>query len=189
MSPTDSNAMKAALEYASRGWYVIPLHSNEGSNCTCGNSKCKSAGKHPRINDWRKDATTETSIIKAWWTRWPSANIGIVTGRDSGMVVVDVDGDEGDAAFRRLCAEQNFMPETLTATTGRGRHHYFAHPGVEVPNSARTVADGVDVRGDGGYIVAPLRGIGAALPTHGWQKTSLCSRPRTGSSGARATGK
>lgn len=78
-----------------------------------------------------------------------------VTGEPSRIIVLDVDGEVGDAAFRRLCAEFNFLPETLTAITGNGRHHYFAHPGVEIPNSARTVADGVDVRGDGGYIVAP----------------------------------
>lgn len=146
--------LRAALKYGNEGRQVIPLYGIVGSRCECGKEHCTSPGKHPRVGDWRKAATTDPEIIRSWWKKWPGANIGMVTGKASGIVIVDIDGAEGDDAFRGLCANHNFLPETRTATTGKGRHHYFAHPGVEVKNSVRTVADGVDVRGDGGYIVA-----------------------------------
>lgn len=151
----ERNVNDAALKYAGRGWNVIPLFGTDGSKCECGPKNCSSPGKHPRIGQWRDAGTTDPTGISGWWSKWPNSNIGIVTGKASGIVVVDVDGDNGDAAFRHLCANHNFVPETLTVSTGRGRHHYFAHPGVQVPNSAGAIADGVDVRGDGGYIVAP----------------------------------
>jgi hypothetical protein len=79
------------------------------------------------------------------------------TGAASGLVVVDVDpAHGGDAALERLIAQHGSLPQTLTVLTGSGgRHFYFSHPGRTVRNSAGTMGAGLDIRGDGGYVVAP----------------------------------
>jgi hypothetical protein len=103
-----------------------------------------------------KDATTEATTIRAWWTVHPDANVGIATGAASGLVVLDVDprhgGNESLAALER---EHGMIPATLASKTGGGgRHIFFAHPGVPIRNAV-CLAPGLDVRGDGGYVAAP----------------------------------
>lgn len=129
---TDATNLAAALAYVARGWPVLPLD-----------------GKKPLTPRGVHDATTDPETVRRWWARWPTAGVGIATGRVSGLVVVDVDGDEGERS-----AEALELPPTRTVRTARGRHAYYAHPGGRVPNRAR-VRPGVDVRGEGGYVVAP----------------------------------
>jgi putative DNA primase/helicase len=134
-----------ALEYARRGWHVFPLHSVRDGRCSCGRDCGKNAGK---------PATTDSKQIAAWWAKWPDANIGIATGKVSELIVIDIDGREGDEAWQRLLA-QNGQPSLWTATvqTARGLHLYFELPaGSVIPCST---GGGLDVRGDGGYVVAP----------------------------------
>jgi hypothetical protein len=95
--------------------------------------------------------------VAKFWDQWPDANIGIRTGRVSGIFVVDVDEAKG-ADLERLFGKFGGRDawRTLTCTTGRGRHFYFRLPvGAEVRNSASKLAVSVDVRGEGGYVVAP----------------------------------
>jgi len=96
-------------------------------------------------------------MIRSWWVRWPEANIGLVTGEVSGLVVLDVDPRHGGSvALEELEKQFGELPATVTAETGSGgRHLIFRHPGKRVPNSAGSLGPGLDVRGDGGYIVAP----------------------------------
>jgi hypothetical protein len=169
---SDSEFLQAALEYVARGWPVVPLHTatqeqNGAVFCSCGKpagegeGHCNSAGKHPRfhLSDLKqglRDATTNPSQVRVWWTRWPSANIGIPTGSASGLAVVDVDprhgGDEGLAS---LVTKNGPIPETPESLTGGGgRHLLFSHR-QGFRNSANRLAQGVDTRGEGGYIVAP----------------------------------
>ena len=145
-----------AHRYANLGWLVFPVHSAEPGRCSCGNPACHSPGKHPRSKEGLKDGTTEHGRIDEWWARWPEANIGIVTGARSGIVVIDVDvGKDGEATLSALEASNGQLPTTLTAATGSGGLHYlFRHPGSEVRNSAGKLGPGLDVRDDGGYIVA-----------------------------------
>jgi hypothetical protein len=148
---------QVALGYAGLGWSVFPLHSvREGGTCTCGGD-CPSPAKHPRTKDGFKSASTDQKTVTEFWDQWPDANIGVRTGRVSGVFVVDVDEAKGadlDKLFKRFGGEENWR--TLTCTTGRGRHFYFRLPtGVEVRNSASKLALSVDVRGEGGYVVAP----------------------------------
>ena len=171
--PETASALgRAALWYAMHlGWRVFPLHSVDAAGCSCGSTDC-AAGKHPRSPRGCLDATTDGDTISAWWQRWPDANIGVATG--AGLVVLDIDprhggGDSFDDAKRRLGA----IPDTVEALTGGGgRHIYFALPeGVEVRNSANVIGQGLDVRGEGGYVVA-APSVHASGASYGWEASS-----------------
>ena len=140
--PEGGATLQAALACLVRGWSVIPLRSRE---------------KRPLIA-WLEyqQRRAQSDEIEAWFRRWPQANLGVVTGWVSRLVVVDVDPHHGgDASLTQLTQEHGALPATLEAVTGGGGQHlYFDHPGGLVRNRAG-VALGVDVRGDGGYIVAP----------------------------------
>src|SRR5690349_18720219 len=111
-----------ALEYAAKGWLVLPLHTpTESGHCTCKKIDCKSVGKHPRTKNGLKDATSDQTKITEWWAMWPNANIGIVTGDVSGIVALDVDLDKfGDKSLGYLEDENISLPETLQSLTGSG---------------------------------------------------------------------
>lgn len=147
-----------ALGYAARGWAVLPVHTPLLHGCSCGQDCGPSAGKHPRTAHGLKEASCNPDRIWRWWRRWPDANIGIRTGRESGLAVLDVDvrhgGDESLAVLEAIYEQ---LPQTLTAHSGGGgRHLFFRHPGRPIPNSAQVGRlPGLDVRGDGGYIIAP----------------------------------
>jgi RecA-family ATPase len=146
----------AALEYAERGWLVMPLHTPTASGCSCGRRDCGSQGKHPRTAHGLKDASCDPATIREWWNRWPDANIGIVTGTESGILVLDVDGNLGDQSLTDLTQRGAHLPETYTIQTGKGQHIYFLWPeGADVRNSQSRIAPGLDIRGMGGYVVAP----------------------------------
>jgi putative DNA primase/helicase len=140
---------------------VFPLHTPVGEGCSCHlKAECEKVGKHPRtgygIAHGLNDATTDTALIRWWWeAEWPQANVGIRTGQESGLVVLDVDPRHGgDASLRELEAQHGALPITPTALSGGGgRHFYFQHPGFRVP--CGVLDAGLDIKGDGGSIVAP----------------------------------
>jgi len=156
ITPSDIR-LACAEDYAARGWPVFPLHSIQDGRCTCGKADCQSPGKHPRTPRGLLDASTDANTIRQWWAKWPDANIGIVTGATGGLLVLDVDpGHGGDATLADLLAIHGPLPETVEALTGGGgRHVFFKHPGGTIRNSAGKLGPGLDVRGDGGYVVAP----------------------------------
>src|SRR5258707_9686763 len=94
----DASSLNRALDYASRGWPVLPLYSVEGGRCTCGDVNCRSPGKHPRTQHGVKDASAHSSQIGLWWRWWPSSNVGIATGVASGLLVLDIDPRNGGEA-------------------------------------------------------------------------------------------
>jgi hypothetical protein len=102
------------------------------------------------------DATTNPEVIERWWDRMPDANIGIATGKGSNLVVLDVDGPEGEALFVELQRQHGSLPPTITVKTHRGRHHWLRNPKnvAKVQSVARGKVK-LDVRGDGGYVLAP----------------------------------
>lgn len=155
MSGGDPGA--AALEYARQGRPVFPCHTPTHGGCSCHRDGCSSPGKHPRTRNGLRDASSDPRVVAAWWRRWPDANVGVVTGRPSGLVVVDVDPDHGGIdSMRRLVAQHGPLPPGPRVRTGSGGWHVmFAHPDQPVPNSVGRVAPGVDIRGDGGYVIAP----------------------------------
>jgi Bifunctional DNA primase/polymerase, N-terminal/Primase C terminal 1 (PriCT-1) len=160
-NPTASKSapgmMQVAFGYAKRGWKLFPVHSPIGpGRCSCGDGKCLKVGKHPRIKGWNTEATIDIDRITKWWTAWPNANIGIITGKASGIWVLDVDDkNDGSQTLQELSDERGELPKTLTSRTGAGHHLYFAHPGYPVKGSVQNIGDGLDVRGDGQYTVAP----------------------------------
>ncbi len=134
--------LDAALRYLALGWSIVPAATR---------------GKRP-IVAWRpyQDHPPSKAQVRRWFDRWPDANIAIVTGAGSGLVVLDVDPGHGGAeSLAAIEARHGTLPETIEALTGGGgRHVYFAHPGGEVRNRAG-MAPGLDLRGDGGVIIAP----------------------------------
>jgi Bifunctional DNA primase/polymerase, N-terminal len=135
--------LRAALSYARRGILVFP---------------CKPGGKRPLTYNGFWDATTDARRIGAWWYRWPAANLGIPTGERSGLLVLDVDSSGGGPESLTVLERENGpLPRTAKARTGGGGvHHFFRYPsGHEVRNSAGWLGPGLDVRGEGGYVVVP----------------------------------
>ena len=163
---------KAAEWYGQEGYPVFPLHSAERGRCSCASATCEAPGKHPRICRWPESATTAPALIRAWWRRWPEANIGLVTGAPSGLIVLDIDPRHGgQVSLEELESMLGPLPVTPEVETGGGgRHLYFRHPGSHVPNSAGILGPGLDVRGDGGYIVAPPS-LHASGRTYAWEGT------------------
>jgi hypothetical protein len=151
-----SELLDAALDYAARGWCVLPLHDVQAGRCSCAKgAACGTPGKHPRIDKWGERASSDAGLVAGWWKHWPSANVGILTGRRSGLLVLDVDPRHGgDDALAELEAEHGKLPETpLVLTGGGGLHYYFAHPGGEVRSVE--LAHGLELKGDGSFVVAP----------------------------------
>jgi hypothetical protein len=151
-----NDLLRAALEYADLGYQVIPLHTPTGKGCSCGKADCASIGKHPRCKNGLKDATTNPAAIRQWWKQWPDANIGIATGPESNLLVLDIDGKQGEDSLIKLAREGCTLPDSYVVKTGSGQHIYFLYPsGRDVRNSASKLAPGLDIRGAGGYVVAP----------------------------------
>jgi len=157
-SHSETVNLRAALEYASKDWPVFPLYApRENGICSCGKGDCDKPGKHPRTTHGLNDATTDPEQIRKWWGRWPDANIAAKTGPESGVFVVDIDGPEGEKSLDTLTKEHGPLPETWQARTGRGQHAYLKYPvsGTAIRNSSGRLGKGIDVRGDGGYIIVP----------------------------------
>jgi hypothetical protein len=104
-----------------------------------------------------KEATTDQELISSWWETYPEANIGIRTGAQSGVWVLDLDGEDGIKALEELEAKHGALPKTVTALTGgRGMHLYFRFPvDREIKNGAKLHGVPIDVRGTDGYVLAP----------------------------------
>ena len=125
--------------------------------CSCGSKGCDKPGKHPRTMHGYLDATTDPATIDRWWEQWPNANICISTGTVSGIVVLDVDPKNGgDDSLADLIAQHGPIPETAEVISGSlGRHIYFKLPAGTVIRRRLGVRPGIDILGDGGYVIAP----------------------------------
>jgi len=173
-----------ALDYAARGWRVLPLHeplfnaSGICIGCTCEayarsernkvrleakgqrgrydpNYICPQPGKHPRgdlVPKGVSDASADPAIIRSWWKRYPKANVGIACGA-SGLLALDAD------LYKDVFSSDlgEFDENTVTSLTGGGGTHliYTMPDGATYGNSPGDLPEGIDIRGAGGYIVAP----------------------------------
>jgi hypothetical protein len=152
----ENELLAAALLYASYGWKVFPCHTIRGGRCSCG-VDCASPGKHPLVQGGVYAATGSAAQIATWWARWPDANIGVATGMASGFIALDIDEKHG--GFESLADLEGQFGKLVNTpscskTGGGGKHILFRHPGVQIQNKVN-IAPGLDVRGDGGYIIAP----------------------------------
>ena len=112
--------------------------------------------KSPYTAHGHKDATTDAAQIEAWGRRCPDALVGVPTGAASGYFVLDVDVKNNRNGFKTLREKGWTLPPTRThrTKTGGGAHYLFRLPeGVSLKNTASKLGDGLDTRGDGGYIV------------------------------------
>lgn len=161
-APLENRILQAALDYAARGWKVFPVWWVNKGHCACGESKCENPGKHPigkLAPNGRNSATNNKSVIVQWWKDYPLANIAIATGKESNLVVIDIDERHGGFDSLKRLTKKGNMPYTLMVQTGGGgEHHYLAWPdnGTVIRNKQPIDGyDGIDVRAMGGYVLAP----------------------------------
>ncbi|WP_066927311.1 bifunctional DNA primase/polymerase [Methylobacterium sp. CCH5-D2] len=155
-----------ALEWAGRGFRVFPCDpspAGEGSKRPLVARDKDAAGKPiPKTGGFYK-ATTDEATIRRWWMRWPGALIGVRMGREAGVFAVDPDvvkkpGDaDGLAAWTALVAQHGGEPHTHThRTPSGGRHVLLRYPeGRDVTNGEGNLPAGINVRGEGGYVIVP----------------------------------
>lgn len=141
-----SKCLEAAIKYATQyGWAVFPVSPET---------------KKPLTPHGCKDAKKQVGPIRAWWKKWPDASVGVATGSMSKLIVIDEDIDElkGINGYLSVSAwerENGELPETARSITGRGGNHlYYHYTGNDIGNRAG-ILEGVDVRGEGGYVIAP----------------------------------
>lgn len=153
----EPDTLTQALQYASRGWRCFPVWgAGPEGGCACPlGTECPNAAKHPWTKHGLKDATTVDKALRQWWAFRPESNIGIATGPGFGWVL-DVDPRHGGrTSLETLMASHGVLPRTLRQQTGGGgRQAVFQWPeGGGIRNSAGALGPGLDVRGDGGYVV------------------------------------
>jgi hypothetical protein len=145
-------ALNAAIDYAARGFAVFP---------------CSPRSKHPALPGGFKNGTSNPALIRRWWLARPDYNIGIRTGIASGVWVLDVDGDDGATVLAALEAKHGPLPPTLISVTSEGCHFWFLYD-CPIPCSADDrIGHGLDVRGEGGYVLAPPS-LHPDGPTYRW---------------------
>jgi len=163
-----SPLLYAALRYARRGWYVIPVGAGPDR-------------KLPFIKNWTNEASTEEARVREWWSIYPDANVGVVTGPKSGFWVVDVDMKNGVCGMESLVRRFGMglvhdVDRCLVGQTATGGFHFLFQwePSTPVRNG-QAVLPGVDIRGDGGQIVvAPsYRFIDGERRAYAWNDEAL----------------
>jgi predicted P-loop ATPase len=155
---------QAALSYVARGFAVLPVHEMVQGACSCG-QPCKSPAKHPRLKNGLLNASKNPAIVAEWWgnTYPATSNVGIRTGRESHIVVLDLDLQKpgAQAAITAWFSAKGGWGSPLIAKTGSGGLHlYYRYPFLADDQTITTTTHldgvvGLDVRGDGGYVVAP----------------------------------
>jgi hypothetical protein len=149
--------LAAARRYATEmDWRVFPAPPGK-----------KKSYKSKRSSGWRWGATKNLTELGRDFEKWPRANVGIPTGIDNRIIVVECDtargharlaqrGIDGIAALKKLEEEHRPLPTTLMAESPSGSiHYYFKHPGGHIQGGASKIADGVDVMADGQMVIAP----------------------------------
>ena len=138
-------------------WKLFPLHTIDGNGkCTCRRENCERPGKHPRTDNGFKDGCSDVETILQWFENGES-NVGLVTGADSGIFVLDIDVKHGDGFESLKTLEQKYskLPRTVSVNTGSGGKHLYFKLNGELIGCRTNVTPNIDVRGEGGYIITP----------------------------------
>lgn len=141
--------LPAALRYAEWGWPVFPL---------------KPQSKQPATRNGFKDATTDSDRIRAWWERHPDSNIGLPTGH--AFDVIDIDVPHGPNSFAALVADDAVPDVHGQVATASGGLHLYIPPTGE--GNRAGIEPGIDYRGAGGYVVAPVSTLGERRRSWTW---------------------
>lgn len=134
---------ESAIRYAKKGFKVFPLAPQ---------SKSKQV-----LKSWKEEATQDLSKIEQWWTQNPYYNIGLVTG--GGLFVIDVDIKNNKNGFQSLQQHGKELPTTVKVKTPSGGVHLYYRAEKQISNKVN-LYDGIDIRGEDGYVVAPPSMIG-----------------------------
>ncbi|WP_421505562.1 bifunctional DNA primase/polymerase [Brucella pseudogrignonensis] len=146
--------LDVALSYHAQNWPVFPCRHRDDEYVDQDGCIEILATKTPLTSNGFRGATLNERIVREYWRRNPSAMIGVPTGAPIGAWVLDIDPKHGgDETLAALELAHGALPATLTAeTTSGGRHYFFRHrQGVR---NRGALGSGVDVRGDGGYVIA-----------------------------------
>jgi hypothetical protein len=149
------NTLESALDLARLGLPLLPLHFIRDGRCSCGDRSCVSPGKHPLadlVPHGFKNASVNARTIVRWFTSYPHANLGMVTGP---VVALDVDPrNGGDPTLHRLERRHGALPLTWrSATGGGGEHVFFASPAGGIASAK--LGKGIEFKASGGYVVMP----------------------------------
>jgi Bifunctional DNA primase/polymerase, N-terminal len=172
----DVDPGRAAEVYAALGYPVVPMHApGPSGGCSCPDGPgCADPGKHPCLRGWRHLASVDPDMVRAWWRRWPEANVALATGVR--FDVLDLDGPEGVEALRAVLSQRNPIEHAgpVVRTGGGGWHLLYAPTGL---GNRVGLLPRMDWRGQGGLVVAPpsrhgsggryvwVRPLTAELPT------------------------
>ena len=151
-SPLDS-----ALGLIEFGIRVSPAYTllDDGS-CSCRNPCCRRPAKHPHVVGLPQHGTADPDTARAWWRQHPDTGVVAWTGRCSTLWVIDVDSDRGGLqSLAQLQRHEGNLPLTRTTRTGGGGLHFYWSGLLPLPSGRDLIAPGVDVRGEGGYVIAP----------------------------------
>jgi hypothetical protein len=152
-----TSVLDAALMYAQRGYRVLRVYGvDRHGKCLCRRrSNCPKPGKHPVGTEWQHKATTDIKTIKTWFADPEKYNIGLLTGKESGIIVVDVDPRHGgEESFRELLKQGSISKNTpVQKTGGNGYHVVLQPPGDCRYKSESSVMPGIDIRADGNGMI------------------------------------
>jgi hypothetical protein len=146
--------LNTALAYLKHGWSIIPVHSIINGQCSCGKEDCAAPGKHPYIRwaEYTKRRPTKEEVKNWFDNEFLGANIGLVTGTVSGVLVVDCDGREGVKSAKEILDLP--FPTLVSLTGGGGFHVFYKVNGTRVA-SKLGVCEKVDLKAEHGFVVLP----------------------------------
>ena len=153
-----SDHLQQALQYASLGWQHFPCTTSPKADAPARvERKVASPGNIPESASGKTAALTDPKQIRAWWTKWPHANIGICTGHTSGIVVVDIDDvKQVPTLVKKLGLGELYFLDTMTVQTGSGGYHIYFQTTLQLTkNNTGVILPGVDFIAEGGYVIAP----------------------------------
>ena len=144
------------FNYITLDYAIFPVYSAFEGKCKCGNYDCIHKGKHSKFGIAPEGATKDIEEVKNMQELWMNSNIGIATGKISGIVVLDIDPrDGGDKVLSDFTAQYGELPKTVTTLSGgNGMHYYFKYPNFDIP-SRNVFRPGFDFKSDGDWIIAP----------------------------------